>query len=419
MTQSASTHLMLYMSAQNELTGKADENIKAIETCLNLENISTYILLDKVSKPDANARHQRSTSQYKLPPGTNKAQFKSQGFAVADKEVTDPKVFERMLGVARSHFETAEDKPDPMQKILIFWGHGGGMVMLDEQQAEGVKRARANMKVFADVLAKKSVGDNAISFDIIAFDSCYMCMIETMFELKSVSKFALCSSTMVDADGFPYDKIYRELIDKGRSMGPRIAATRITEVYDSHYLESFPNGDRFLFVCDMTKISTCMEELNGLGSILSDLLSAHDDDLVRVAVREALIGAGVDSSYVYVLRFLKLLNLTLEGRITTAQLSKVGTQSNKLRAAIAQGFTGNMGDSTDVPVSPLIWVPFQLNSFNAHKASYNALTGSEQGAGGWATFWRKFHTQGSIPEFDPEDEDKGTLGLPTTKQLAL
>lgn len=418
MTQLAPTQLMLYMSAQNELADKAQENIDAIHACVELNGICTYIMIDTVSDPAKVQRNNSNTMKYVLPPGVGENKFIATKFPRDDKIVTNPGVFESILDEANGHFQDFSQDVDPQQKILIFWGHGGGMVMLDEQQQKGVERARANMKDFATILVNKTKAQNQRPFDIIAFDSCYMCMIETMHELREASPLALCSSTMVDADGFPYEKIIRLLKEEGSALGPHGAAEKMAQIYGKHYLEVFPDGNRFLFVCDLKKIGSCVTALNALGTALTSLLSnTDDDDPVRDAIREALIGAGADSSYVYVLQFLKMLALTLDGRISHADLALVKQCSDDLRRSIQDTFKGNMGDSTDIPVSPLIWVPVHINAFTLNAANYGLLESSEKGQGGWISFWWTFHRQSNEAVMVPSGNS--TLGLPVTSQLAV
>jgi hypothetical protein len=417
MGQSASTQIMLYMSAQNDLSAKADENIASIRNCINLDDICTYIMLDKVVDPDSAGRDPRNTFQYLLGPGAGKTDFVPKGFGVDDKDVSSPMVFERILSAAHNHFESHSTVAPPRQKLLIFWGHGGGMMMLDEQQKAGVARAQANMKAFADVLVKRSEARAPISFDIVAFDSCYMCMIETMHQLRDACDFALCSSTVVDADGFPYENMFRELKASGRTLDPAATAKHLTAIYDAHYLSQFPKGDRFLFISQTKKTPACITALNDLGMTLTGLLSKTDrDDPVRNAISAALISAGVDSAYVYVLQFLKMLPIMLEGNVTSAQLEAVKKQSQTLQQKVVDAFQSN---SKETPISPQIWAPFQINSFLANEGTYNALDSSDFGKAGWATFWRTFHRRELSTWEGPDNKFAATLGLPTTSQMGL
>lgn len=91
------TDLLLYMSAQNELAGYAAENLKAINSCGSLDNISAYIMLDKFKDDQS-----RVTEDYAVPVG---AVLNIQNpFVWPDKETSSPDVFKRFLIRARTHF---------------------------------------------------------------------------------------------------------------------------------------------------------------------------------------------------------------------------------------------------------------------------------------------------------------------------
>ena len=109
----------------------------------------------------------------------------------------------------------------------------------------------------------------------------------------------------------------------------------------------------------------------------------------------------------------------LEGRIKQSQMLKVEQQSKRLRAAVEIAFQGNMGDTTEKFISPLIWVPSNVNAFVNKEANYNELKASNSGSAGWATFWRTFHGRSEIAVATAIDRKRNIPGLPTTKTLAL
>ena len=408
MVTKIATDVMLYMSAQNDLSGYADDNIDAIKTCVNLDNMSVYIMLDTFVNGDVDDASTRRTFQYHLPPGASACDFQRKPLPIDNKNVHSSAVFSRFLDLAELHFSDRET----LQKILMLWGHGGGMFMLDENQKNGVDRAKASIAEFSEALIRKANERSPLEFDILAFDSCYMCMIETMHELRNATKYALCSSTLVAADGYPYDKIFMELKTNGKNLVPETAARRIAAIYNDHYKEIFADGNRVLFICDMKKIVPCIEALNALGEKLSALMGAANEDPVRSAITQALIAAGVDSSYVYVLRFLKALALTLDGIVSPIELDKVQSLSNALSSAVRSAFLGDMGDTTDRPISPLIWAPFLLGAFERYEAEYNGLSSSNNGRNGWVSMWRKFHRLEVVKDANPENRDKIKIGLP-------
>ncbi len=415
MTKSISTQIMLYMSAQNELSAKATENIRSIQSCCELDDICTYIMLDTIVSPNPDDLAARKTFHYRLPPGATPRMFQTERQEMPrDKAVTRPEIFQLILESALRHFRSVAPLGPPRQKILIFWGHGGGMVMLDESQRNTVQQSRANLKEFADMLVRKAETSRALSFDIVAFDSCYMCMIETLNQFRHGCSYVLCSSTVVDDDGFPYETIFHALKSEGKSLDPATAVARIAALYNEHYLSIFPDGDRFLFVARMDRIEACAAALNALGQALVALLKDPGvAGQVRKGITEALIGAGVEAGYVYVLSFLRHLEYALGRYIGAGGMASIKPAAGALRKAVHAAFDGNLGDSVSQPISPLIWAPLELDEFTRNEATYRALDSSAGGSGGWASLWRLFH--GPAPATRPmaPDHGKSQLGFPT------
>jgi hypothetical protein len=402
------TDVMLYMSAQNDLAQKAQENIGAIYDSRNLDGLCVYIMLDTIKLDGTDAPENRNTWEYRLPPGATEQDFVRHPLPAPNKDVIRPAVFRNFLTRAEDHFANRATR----QKILVLWGHGGGMVMLDEERAAGAERARASIAEFATVLEQKAREGAPLRFDILAFDSCFMCMIETMHQLKGATDYALCSSTLVDADGYPYKKIFDALKSHGGTWNPRIAAQNISTIYNQHYQEILPDQNRYLFVCDVKKTDDAITALNVLGTELAKLMKTKGpDDPVRLALGEALIAAGVDSSYVYILRFLDALAITLEGRFSDGELTAVHSAKDTLEKAVRNCFIGDLGSSTDNPVSPLIWAPFQRATFVANETKYNALDASQDGHGGWVSLWRAFHEITAVAPPSDEGENRYKIGL--------
>ncbi len=404
------TGLMLYMSAQNELSEAAESNIDAIKSCASggnkLNNICTYILLDSFAKTDAKTR---KTTQYLLPPGATETDFVAKpivlnGVTYVNKEVTTETAFNNILHLAYEHFAAHS----PARKILIFWGHGGGMKMLDE----GSKHAQTTIAEFAGVLDEWAMARGEhLRFDTVAFDSCYMCMIETMHELRRATSYALCSSTVVASSGYPYKDIVTSLEADGPRTTVSATALKIADLYDKAYKRF---DDRFLICCDMNKIELCARELNVLGELLMPVLERKKGSFsVRDAIGSALIMANEEYSYVYVLWFLRALSKKLPSAgLSTSELQTLNGQVDKLAAAVRSAFQGKIGDTSRNPVSPQIWAPSAKVSFQKHEAIYNALESSDKGKAGWVSMWRKYHGQDAISPSSGSKFDVLKMGLP-------
>ncbi len=400
------TDLLLYMSAQNELGGYATDNLEAIKRCGNLDNVSAYIMLDKFNNDQS-----RVTVDYAVPVGA--ALNIQNPFVWNDKETSSPDVFLRFLIRARTHFGGTPTR----QKILVFWGHGGGLQMLEEQ-TRGAKFARASIAEFASILEEQTKpGPNSLKFDVIAFDACYMCMIEAMFELRDATGFVLCSSTVVDARGYPYADIISGLKKNGSNLGPQLAANFIADSYNTYYFNELANTDRFLFVCDVSKTQACVDELNKIGEIISSFIDRGDaENSVRSALSQAHVSACTGMSYVYVLRFFTALSRTLGTLLNEAEHQAFSLQTNTLANAVKEAFQGNMGDTVDLPISPQIWAPILLGEFQKFELIYINLQSAKNGRGepgqaGWVSMWRNFHNIKNVSVPNTDMKKKFELGL--------
>ncbi len=400
------TNLMLYMSAQNELAGYATQNLKAIASCGNLDNISTYIMLDSFENENT-----RITLDYAVAAG-NSLKIDAP-FRWNDKETSSPDVFKRFLVRAHDHFGNGTTH----QKILVFWGHGGGLQLLDEQ-TNAAKLTRANIAAFAGALEQQiQLGTNNLKFDVIAFDACYMCMIEAMYELRDATDFVLCSSTVVDARGYPYAEIISGLKKNGQNLNPQSAAAFIAGCYNAYYDALLGNKDRFLFVCNLSKTKSCIEELNKIGEMITSFIDrANAESSMRGAISNAHISACTGLSYVYTLSFFKSLSSTLGTLLSEAEQKAFAAQAGRLASAVKAAFQGNMGDDADAPISPQIWAPVDIEEFKKFEPIYNGLESSmgvdgKQGQAGWVTMWRHYHKLKEAPAPHSDEKRKFEMGL--------
>jgi len=406
------TAMMIYMSAQNELAEKARENIEDIKFNTNLDRMCLYIVEDTYDNtPDQSLA--RETFRYELPPAATKDDFKRK--PGESEAVSDPGVFNRFLAQANAHF-THFGLSGTKQKILILWGHGGGMVMLDEDKEKGTARARASIADFVEVLETQK----ELKFDIIAFDSCYMGVIEVMNQFREATSFTLVSSTVVDADGYPYKKFIGDLKRHGGALEPKGAADLIAACYNEHYKLLLPEEDRLLFICDMSEIKKCVDALNKLGDEISKLLTPDaTDDPVRVAIGEALIAAHADCAYVPVLMFLRKLGNQLASH-EVLSLEELQVAMTAVSNAVETAFVGGKLDySGYMPMSPLIWCPDNLGIFLRDQTDYNRLDSSNNGTGGWTKMWRKFHGAPEIRSIETVIPGKFRLGLPKSVSFGL
>jgi hypothetical protein len=125
-----------------------------------------------------------------------------------------------------------------------------------------------------------------------------------------------------------------------------------------------------------------------------------------------VISAGVDSSYVYILKFLRALVTILEDVLERRELGEIRRLAQKLELSVKSTFSGEMGNTAERPISPLIWAPFIINTFDLYEADYNALESSAGGRAGWVSMWRKFHKLEEVRAVSSVPVAKTRIGLP-------
>jgi hypothetical protein len=380
------TAMMMYMSAQNELSARADENIDDIKANEPLDNLQIYIINDTIISGPARAATKRVTREIDLPPGAFAANSKNKPL-LGNERVTNADVFQAFLGRAENDFQPLKTR----QKILVLWGHGRGLVLLDELQEDGTTRKVATIPEFTDALEKRAMSKtDPLRFNIIAFDSCYMGVIEAMNQFQKIADFALVSCTAIDAAGYPYRPIIAKLKELGPGLVPATAADLVKKEYDEHYKQLGPSRKRYLFVCNMKKIGACVDALNALGDKLSSWFGLDlENDPVRKALRLANEAAsGELPEYPAVLSFINKLRTRLKDIADLAQFEPLLAN---LKDSVDAAFSGNLGDTGTIPTSPLIWCPTQINTFNRYRDLYNELDANNGVNSGWASMWDLYH----------------------------
>jgi Clostripain family len=376
----ARNFVLMYMSAQNELAPMAQNNIDQISTNMPMANTSLLVMNDTIQPENQAFVTQVLHMQYDANAPVELA------LPPKDKDVVDPNVFAWFLDKAFA----SPDLQEADLKLLVFWGHGRGLEFLDENSPDHSVTRRANIADFIEELVER---ESAPAFDVIAFDACYMCMIETLADFTSLTRYVIVSSAEVPEESFPYAKILSKLKARSTVFKPEAAARMIQKEYGKEYPLDGPTGRKQLFICDTTKMAACIDGLNALGDSLSQLLDDDfGDDGFRMQLRGLLISAATYRCYVSVLTLLNSIDLS-EPIGPAKHWQSVLASAAKLRAAVFDAFQGTLGPETSEPCSPLIFAPEDPVIFQDKIELYDELGISKNGTKGWSNFWRAFHMQ--------------------------
>jgi hypothetical protein len=236
-----------------------------------------------------------------------------------------------------------------------------------------------------------------LKFDIIAFDACYMAVLETMYELRDATRYVLCSSTKVSSKSYPYEKIFNDLKMHGSNSGPEKVAELIARAYDDRFNGDPPAGTRFIFTCRMVDIGTAMQGLNAVGEKLAGFIANPGyGDAVRAAVRDkrtrfrdSELNEGMDN-YAFSHKLALYLPGILSGVVPDDEQRQLESLLVQMQTAIDSAFIKTTNRPRSRAVSPLVWTPLDVVQYKKKREIYRKLSGSANGEGGWAKFWETY-----------------------------
>ena len=263
--------IIIYMAADNNLTGYVDDNIDKMRAAMNHDisiNNNLILYVDKLNQK---------------PCLLNIYNNKIDTIAVyQEMNSTDSQVFSRVID------QIIENYPSPSYG-LIMWSHGSGWLhqntlsyissnIFGAQQRDGAYRvAERTISPISDRLREparpiltKAFGyeqreggtwmelsdmadelpDNR--FDYILFDACSMANIEVIYALRNKSDYFIGSAYEIMANGFPYDKIIEPLCNgeysivcqhfyDGYNMLSGVDRTAGIALVDNHQIDSLAN----------------------------------------------------------------------------------------------------------------------------------------------------------------------------------
>jgi len=138
------------------------------------------------------------------------------------------------------------------------------------------------------------------NIDVLGMDSCLMSMVEIGFQLRGLVDYMVGSQDLVPKEGFPYDKIFKQLTSAPADITPKELSVAIVK----HYINSFEaKYNPTLAVCDLTRFDGANGDslVGAIDNLARTLLSfiAHkgaDAEKAKV-VRAAILHARGRAQY--------------------------------------------------------------------------------------------------------------------------
>lgn len=199
--------VLVYISADNNLTNTANSNIYSMNSCINsgMDNYNLLVFVDRKDVAPAllHVHNFRIDTIAKYP----------------EKDSSDPTVMREVID-----YMTENWKADHYG--LVLWSHGTGWLPTDKLHYVAPNMKYAPRRAFAmednpgqkpaytcmelDELTE-AIPDDV--FDFIMFDACYMGNVEIMYALRNKTRQIVSSCYEIVSYGFPYHIVTRDLLN--------------------------------------------------------------------------------------------------------------------------------------------------------------------------------------------------------------
>jgi hypothetical protein len=390
------TSVMLYISAETTIAGFEQEDVLSFQNRMPLSFMSAYIIHDHYAY-DASGQIIGSdvgqTDEYKIRPddirpaggGPLKPDGEWQG-----KSIADPGKFEQFLNSSGTFFGDT----NYIHRILSLWGHGGSLMMLDEDPSGTGTPLQASIVDFAKALSNSNKRyRNKKRFNILIFDACYMGMVESLNEFVGETDLVVASSRKVPGTGFPYEAVIAAIQAKEVGDSSHKLAEQIRNAYNASYIQRLSTSTDRVFLYKIDELPACIEALNALGTLIGSQLTGGNRAVVKTALQMgAKSGSIGHDGFAEVTPFLAAFQTAL-APLTEQVRTPLLKASQTLASCIAKAFLPQPDDFVSKTQSPLIWSPITTATFGPQSRIYGALKSSQHGNGGWMAMWREFQKQ--------------------------
>lgn len=185
--------VMVYMSADSDLTKAADKDIREMLRVGSNEGVQVVVFLDPRGKP---------AERFQVGKG-RRLQVGSHG----EVDMSQPSTLFEFVRTATRDFPAK-------RKALVLWGHGVGAASGKQKVAtRPADTWKTSLDSSGSVMSATSVAEGleGVEVDLLGFDACLMQAAEVGYELRSRFTIMVGSRDTLDTSGWAYDKIFRQL----------------------------------------------------------------------------------------------------------------------------------------------------------------------------------------------------------------
>jgi len=250
---------MIYIDGDNDLESYAIRDFLEVTSATLNEEVTVVIQMDRTPGFDASYGNWTICHRFKaahgmLPTEENAVPDWDDGQGGREVNMGDPKTLADFISWGMRHF------PAPHTAIVL-WNHGEGWRSESHRSLnEGGKGEKPSLR---DVCYDRTSGDTLLTgemglvfnnlkpaLDIIAFDACFMGMIEVAHEVRNGGRIFIASEGLVPYDGWSYNTVLQDLCTTP-SLSPVDFAGCIVKRYVEQY-----GGTSTIAALDLSKMDT-------------------------------------------------------------------------------------------------------------------------------------------------------------------
>ncbi len=275
--------VMVYMAADNDLTGEAWKDIDSMELAGSSGDVAIVVQVDTPSGAWRYLVARDATPDViaSLPLGSLGRVDSGSGETLLD-----------FIRFARSNYPAAH-------YALILWNHGSGVKATTKDIAFDFTTQRA----IALPELRSALTRSGMFFDFLGMDACLMQMVEVAYEVRHSARVLVASQENVPGEGWDYETVFRELT-RNPSMDAITLARIVVESYAAYYGQRGIPGRYTLSAVDLSRVSGLASAIDALAlAILNDF---RTPPWVYVALGDSALYFG-DPDFVDLGDFMELL----------------------------------------------------------------------------------------------------------------
>jgi hypothetical protein len=226
--------IMVYIGADNDIGyyGIDKENIKSMEKVGSNADVRVIVLRDTTYNSGDNSAYVPNTVIYEIIKNENMPETIVSPIVYnfgENMNTGDPNTLKLFINWTLVHCPAEH-------YCLVFSSHGSAWrknkAVSENSKDKGIIQDDSAGNDTLTMVELKSVLNETVKFDDIAFDACLMGSLETIYQIKDFTNYIIGSEEATNASvRFPYDTILQSLINDPNQGGETLASNIVNEYY--------------------------------------------------------------------------------------------------------------------------------------------------------------------------------------------